>query len=92
VAPRRTAKARPENEETTNHSRTVSPKGRCRSLVCSQKTGRKGPDAVIITIIIIIIIMSIWKICYHANFLIVVWALRHFIAEYFTLFNIYIFV
>jgi hypothetical protein len=46
LAPRRTAKARPENEETTNHSLTASPKGRCRSLVCSQKTGRKWPDAV----------------------------------------------
>jgi hypothetical protein len=41
-----TAKARTENEETTNHSRKASPKGRCRSLVCSQKTGKKGPDAV----------------------------------------------
>jgi hypothetical protein len=46
LAPRRTAKVRPENEETTNHSWTASPKGRCRSLVCSQKTGRKRPDAI----------------------------------------------
>jgi hypothetical protein len=41
-----TAKTRQENEETANHPQTASPKGRCRSLVCSQKTGRKGPDAV----------------------------------------------
>jgi len=46
MSPRRTAKIRPENEETTNHSWTASSKDRCRSLVCSQKTGRKGPDAV----------------------------------------------
>jgi hypothetical protein len=46
LAPRRTAKAGPENEETTNHSWTASTKGRCRSLVCYQKTGGKGPDAV----------------------------------------------
>ena len=45
MAPR-TVKTRPENEETNNHSWTTSPKGRCRSLVCSQKTGSKGPDAV----------------------------------------------
>jgi hypothetical protein len=34
------------DQKTTNHSWTASPKYRCRSLVCSQKTGRKGPDAV----------------------------------------------
>jgi hypothetical protein len=39
-------KTRPENEETTNHLWTSSPKGRCRSLVCFQKTGRKRLDAV----------------------------------------------
>jgi len=33
-------------DRITNHSWTASPKGRCRLLVCSQKTGRKGPDAV----------------------------------------------
>ena len=43
---KKNSKARSENEETTNHSWTASPKGRCRSLVCSQKIGRKGPDAV----------------------------------------------
>jgi len=32
--------------ETANHSRTASPKGRRRSFVCFQKTGRKGPEAV----------------------------------------------
>jgi len=46
VAPRKTAKTRPENKEITNHSWTASSKGRCRSLVCSQKTGRKGSDEV----------------------------------------------
>jgi len=46
LAPRRTAKTRPENKETSNHSWTASPKSRCRSLVCPQKTGRKGLDAV----------------------------------------------
>jgi hypothetical protein len=46
MAPRRTAKPGYENEEFANHPRTASPKGRCRSLVSSQKTGRKGPDAV----------------------------------------------
>ena len=44
--PRITAKTRQEKEETAHHPWTVSPKGRCISLVCSQKTGRKGPDAV----------------------------------------------
>jgi hypothetical protein len=39
---RRTARTRPENEETTNHSWTASPKGRCRSFVCSQKTEEKA--------------------------------------------------
>jgi len=43
---RRNAKTRLENKETTNHSWTASPKGRCRSFVCSQKAGRKGPDVV----------------------------------------------
>jgi len=38
-------KTRPENEATTNHSWTASPKDRCRSLVCPQKTVRKGPEA-----------------------------------------------
>jgi hypothetical protein len=33
-----------ENEETANHPWTASPKGRHRSLVCSQKAGRKGSD------------------------------------------------
>jgi len=33
-----------ENEETANHPWTALPKGKHRSLVCSQKTGRKGPD------------------------------------------------
>jgi len=42
----KTAKTRSENEETTNHSWTASSKGRCRWLVCTQKTGRKGSDAV----------------------------------------------
>ena len=32
--------------ETADHPWTASPKGRCRWLVCSQKTGSKGPDAV----------------------------------------------
>jgi len=41
-----TEKARRENEETSNHSWTASPKGRCRSLECSQKIGREGLDAV----------------------------------------------
>jgi len=45
MAPRRTAKTRPENKETTNHSWTALPKSRYISLVCSQKTGRKGFDA-----------------------------------------------
>jgi len=44
--PRITAKTRQESEETANHPRTASPKGRRISLVCSQKTGRKGSDAV----------------------------------------------
>jgi hypothetical protein len=35
-----------ENEETAYHPWTALPKGRRRSLVCSQKTGWKGPDAV----------------------------------------------
>jgi len=39
-------KSRQENEETTNHPRTASPKGRRRLFVSSQKTGRKGPDEV----------------------------------------------
>jgi len=39
-------KTRQENEETANHPQTASRKGRCRLFVCSQKTGRKGPDAV----------------------------------------------
>jgi len=43
---RRTAKTRPENKETTNHSCIASSKSRCRSLVCLQKTRRKGLDAV----------------------------------------------
>jgi hypothetical protein len=43
---KKNCKTRPENEETTNHSWTASSKGRCRSLVCFQKTGRKGSDAV----------------------------------------------
>jgi len=42
LAPRRTAKTRPENEESTNHSWTASPKGRCRSLVCSQEKRKEG--------------------------------------------------
>jgi hypothetical protein len=46
LAPRKTAKTRPENEEITNHLWKASPKGICRLLVCFQKTGRKGPDAV----------------------------------------------
>jgi hypothetical protein len=46
MAPRIIARARPENEKTANHSWTASPKGRFRSLVCFQKTGRKGPGAV----------------------------------------------
>jgi hypothetical protein len=46
IPPRRTAKTRPENEKTTNHSWTASPKGKCRSLVCSQKTGKKELDAI----------------------------------------------
>jgi hypothetical protein len=41
-----TAKTRQENEETANHPRTAMPKGRHRTLVCSQKTVRKGHDAV----------------------------------------------
>jgi hypothetical protein len=40
--PRITAKSRQENEETANHPWTASPKGRCRSLICSQKTGGRG--------------------------------------------------
>ena len=35
-----------ENKETTTHPWTASTKGRRRSLVCSKKIGRKGPDAV----------------------------------------------
>jgi len=35
-----------ENEETAHHPRPASPEGRCRLLECSQKTGRKGPEAV----------------------------------------------
>jgi len=46
LTPRRTTKTRPESKETTNHSWTASPKSRCRSLVCPQKTGRKGLVAV----------------------------------------------
>ena len=46
MAPRSTAKARPENKETTNLSWTASPKSRCRSLVYTQKIRRKGLDAV----------------------------------------------
>jgi len=45
MKPSGSAKTRPENEETSNHSWTASPKGRYRSLVCFQKTGKKGPDA-----------------------------------------------
>jgi len=44
--PRRTAKTGQENYETANYPWTPLPKGRHRSLVCYQKTGRKGPDAV----------------------------------------------
>jgi len=44
--PRKTTKTRQENEEFTNHPRTASPKIKCTSLACSQKTGGKGPDAV----------------------------------------------
>jgi hypothetical protein len=43
---RKKCKPGQENEETANHPPTASPKGRHRSLVCSQKTGRKGPDAI----------------------------------------------
>jgi len=43
---KKNCKIRQEDEDTTNHPWTASPKGRHRSLVCSQKTGRKGPDAV----------------------------------------------
>ena len=39
IGRRRTAKTRPENEETTNHSWTASPKSRCRSLVFPRKQG-----------------------------------------------------
>jgi len=46
MTPRSKAKARQENEGTANHSWTASSKHRCRSLVCSQTTGRKGLDAV----------------------------------------------
>ena len=35
-----------KTRKLNNHSWTASPKGRCRTLVCSQKTGRKGLDAV----------------------------------------------
>ena len=45
MEPSRTAKTRQENEETATHSRTASPKDRHKSLFCSQKTERKGPDA-----------------------------------------------
>jgi hypothetical protein len=44
LAPRRTATTRQENEETVNHPWTASPKNRPRSLLCSQKTGRKWSD------------------------------------------------
>jgi hypothetical protein len=39
-------KTKSENEESTKHSWTSSHKDRCRSLVCSQKTERKGLNAV----------------------------------------------
>jgi len=45
-AKKKTARTGKENEETANHPWTASPTGRRRSLVCSQKTRRKGPDAV----------------------------------------------
>jgi hypothetical protein len=43
---KKNCKSRQENEETTNHPRTASPKGRHRFFLSSQKTGRKGPDEV----------------------------------------------
>jgi len=43
---KKNCKSRQENEETTNHPRTASPKGRCRLFVSFQKTRRKGPDEV----------------------------------------------
>ena len=39
---KKTAKTRQENEKTANHPWTASPKDRCRSLVCSQKSGGRG--------------------------------------------------
>jgi hypothetical protein len=46
LAPRKTAKTGQENEVTANHPRAASHRGRRRSIICSQKTGRKGPDVV----------------------------------------------
>jgi hypothetical protein len=43
---RKKCKSGQKNDETANHPWAASPKGRHRSLVCSQKTGRKGPDAI----------------------------------------------
>jgi hypothetical protein len=43
---KRTAKIGQENEASANHPWTASPKGRHRLLVCSQITGRNGPNAV----------------------------------------------
>jgi len=45
LTPRRTVKTGQENEETAKHPWTASTKGRCRSLVCSEKTRRKGSVA-----------------------------------------------
>jgi len=43
---KKNCKTRPENKETTNHLWTASHESKCRSLVISKKTGRKGLDAV----------------------------------------------
>jgi len=40
VAPRRTAKAGEENEETANHPRTASPKGRGHLYIPRKQGGR----------------------------------------------------
>jgi hypothetical protein len=38
----RTAQTRQENKETAHHSWTASPKGRRKSVVCSQKQEGRG--------------------------------------------------
>ena len=43
---KKNCKNKEDNEETADHPWTASLKGRRRSLVCSQETERKGPDAV----------------------------------------------